>query len=74
MTRIEDPQGLLRVYGRTDLSARTDGDSIVVKTGDRTRRLSRTNAVELFPEPERPAKPESTGLPLLLRVWLTDRI
>ena len=74
MIRIEDPQRLLRAYGRTDLSARTDGDSIVVSTGDRTLRLSRTDAVKLFFGPERPVQPDVAGLPLMFHVWLTDRV
>ncbi len=74
MIRIEDPQGLLRAYGRADLSARADGDSIVVSTGDRTLRLSRTDAVKLFFGPERPVQPDVAGLPFIFHVWLTDRV
>ena len=74
MIRIEDPQRLLRAYGRTDLSAHTVGDSIVVKTGDRTLRLSRTDAVKLFFGPERPVKPDVAGLPLVFHVWAADRV
>ncbi len=74
MIRIEDPQRLLRAYGRTYLSARTVGDSIVVKTGDRTLRLSRTDAVKLFFGPERPVKPDVAGLPFVFHVWAADRV
>ncbi len=74
MIRIENPQGLLRAYRRTDLSARTEGDSIVVNTGDRTLRLNRTDAVKLFFGPERPVKPDVAGLPLVFHVWLADRV
>ena len=74
MIRIEDPQRLLRAYGRTDLSAHTVGDSIVVNTGDRTLRLNRTDAVKLFFGPERPVKPDVAGLPLVFHVWLADRV
>ena len=74
MIRIEDPQGLLRAYGRTDLSACTEGDSIVVNTGDRTLRLNRTDAVKLFFGPERPVQPDVAGLPFTFHVWLTDRV
>ena len=74
MIRIEDLRGLLRAYGRADLSARADGDSIVVSTGDRTLRLSRTDAVKLFFGPERPVMPDVPGLPLVFHVWLTDRV
>ena len=74
MIRIEDPQGLLRAYGRTDLTARADGDSIVVETVDRTLRLSRTDAVKLFFGPERPVQPDVAGLPFVFHVWLAHRV
>jgi len=74
MIRIEDPQGLLRAYGRTDLSAWAEGDRIVVQTGNRTLRLSRTDAVKLFFGPERPVQPDVGGLPFVFHVWLTDRV
>ena len=74
MIRIEDPQGLVSAYGRTDLNARADGDRIVVETGDRTLRLSRTDAVKLFFGPERPVQPDVDGLPLVFHVWLADRV
>lgn len=73
MIRIEDPPGLLRAYGRLDLNARADGDRIVVEAGNRTLRLSRTDAVKLFFGPERPVRPDVAGLPFLFHVWLTDR-
>ena len=74
MIRIEDPQELVRAYGRTDLTAWADGDSIVVGTGDRTLRLSRTDAVKLFFGPERPVQPDVAGLPFVFHVWLADRV
>ena len=74
MIRIEDPQGLLRAYGRTDLTAMTEGDRIVLETGDRVLRLSRTDAVKLLFGPERPVQPDVAGLPLVFHVWLTDRV
>ena len=74
MIRIEDPQGLVRAYGRTDLTARTDGNWIVVETPDRTLRLSRTDAVKLFFGPERPVSPDVAGLPFVFHVWLADRV
>ena len=74
MIRIEDPQGLVRAYGRTDLSAYADGDSIVVETADRTLRLSRTDAVKLFFGPERPVSPDLAGLPFVFHAWLADRV
>ena len=74
MIRIEDPPGLLRAYGRADLTATADGDSIVVETGDRELRLSRTDAVKLFFGPERPVTPDVPGLPLIFHVWLADRV
>ena len=74
MIRIEDPQDLLRAYGRTDLTARADGNSIVVETNDRPLRLSRPDAVKLFFGPERPVRPDVAGLPLVFHVWLTDRV
>ncbi len=74
MIRIEDPQGLVRAYGRTDLAARIEGESIVVETGDRVLRLSRTDAVKLFFGPERPVTPDVAGLPFVFHVWLADRV
>ncbi len=74
MIRIEDPQGLVRAYGRTDLTAHADGDSIVVETSDRTLHLSRTDAVKLFFGPERPVRPDVAGLPLVFHAWLADRV
>lgn len=74
MIRIENPKGLLRAYGRTYLHARADGDRIVVEAGDRTLRLSRTDAVKLFFGPERPVQPEVDGLPFEFHVWLADRV
>ena len=74
MIRIEDPQGLLRAYGRTDLNARADGDRIVVETENRTLRLSRTDAVKLFFGPERPVQPDVAGLPFAFHVWTADRV
>ncbi|MDE2868937.1 MAG: GNAT family N-acetyltransferase [Chloroflexota bacterium] len=74
MIRIKNPQGLLRAYGRTDLNARADCDRIVVETGDRTLRLSRTDAVKLFFGPERPVQPDVAGLPFVFHVWLADRV
>ena len=64
----------MRAYGRTDLNARADGDRIVVETGKRTLRLSRTDAVKLFFGPERPVQPDVAGLPLVFHVWLADRV
>ena len=74
MIRIEDPQGLVRAYGRTDLTAYADGDSMVVETADRTLRLSRTDAVKLFLGPERPVSPDLAGLPFVFHAWLADRV
>ena len=74
MVRIEDPQGLVRAYGRTDLTARADGNWIVVETPDRTLRLSRTDAVKLFFGPERPVRPDVAGLPFVFHAWLADRV
>ena len=56
------------------MSAHTDGDSIVVKTTDRTLRLSCTDAVKLFFGPERPVQPDLAGLPLMFHVWTADRV
>ena len=74
MIRIEDPEGLVRAYGRTDLTAYADGDSIVVETADRKLRLSRTDAVKLFFGPERPVSPDVTGLPFVFLAWSADRV
>ena len=74
MIRIEDPAGLVRAYGRTDMTARADGDGIVVETADRTLRLSRTDAVKLFFGPERPVRPDVDGLPFVFHEWLADRV
>ena len=74
MIRIEDPDGLVRAYGRTDLTARAEGDCLVVDTADRTLRLSRTDAVKLFFGPERPVSPDVPGLPFVFREWLADRV
>ncbi len=74
MIRIEDPQGLVRAYGRTDLNVQADVDRIVVETGNRKLRLSRTDAVKLFFGPERPVQPDVAGLPFEFHVWLTDRV
>ena len=74
MIRIEDPQGLVQAYGRTDLAARTEGGSIVVETDDRVLRLSRPDAVKLFFGPERPVQPDVDGLPLVFHVWVADRV
>ena len=68
------PQGLVRAYGRTDLTAYADGDSIVVETPDRTLRLSRTDAVKLFFGPERPVSPDVAGLPFVFHAWSADRV
>ena len=74
MIRIEDPQALMRAYGRTDLAARAEGDQIVVQTGDQMLRLSRTDAVKLFFGPERPVTPDVSGLPFVFHVWTADRV
>ena len=74
MIRIEDPAGLVRAYGRSDLNARADGDRIRVEMGDRTLRLRRTDAVKLFFGPERPVQPDVAGLPFVFHVWLADRV
>ena len=74
MIRIEDPQALVRAYGRTDLTARAEGDRIVVATGDRELWLSRTDAVKLFFGPERPVQPDLAGLPFVFHVWTADRV
>ena len=74
MMRIADPDGLVRAYGRTDLTAYADGDPIVVETADRTLRLSRTDAVKLFFGPERPVNPDLPGLPFVFHAWSADRV
>ncbi len=74
MIRIEDPQALVRAYGRTDLAARAEGDQIVVQTGDHELRLSRTDAVKLLFGPERPITPDVSGLPFVFHVWTADRV
>ena len=74
MIRIEDPEGLVRAYGRTDMTARADGDGIVVETAERTLRISRTDAVKLFFGPERPVRPEVAGLPFVFHEWMADRV
>lgn len=74
MIRIEGPQGLVRAYGRTDLAAYADSDSIVVETKDRKLRLSRTDAVKLFFGSDRPVRQDVAGLPLVFHEWLADRV
>ena len=74
MIRIQDPPGLLKAYGRTDLAARAHGDSIEITTSTRTLRLTRPDAVKLLFGPERPVTPDIHGLPLPFHVWLADRV
>ena len=74
MIRIQDPEGLVRAYGRADLNTRAVGNRIVIDSGDRTLRLSRTDAVKLFFGPERPVQPDVAGLPFVFHVWLADRV
>ncbi len=74
MIRIENPAALLRAYGRTDVQARDEGETITFDHGGRTLRLSRTHAVKLLFGPERPAAPDLPGLPLPFHEWPADRV